>query len=278
MNIQQLEEQRQKFKKDLVLYIIYAISFFVLIIIVSNIIKYELHFLALFLIAFLGYNWYDKYKIYEKNYNSIIVAIAIKESYPNSNYLSTAFIKKEIFDDSNIFKSDYNVFTGDSFTQINDFGNLTFSELYVENRKSKNSELIFNGVFGFATFPFNFEGFTVLLPNTLTTFNYRFNSLEKVTLESPRFMEKWDVLSDSQIGARMALNTDIMSNLLYLHDELNCEIRISFRNNKVFFALTNAGFSPNIVVPIQSQYHFKKLKQQIQTIQKIVNTFKLYQA
>jgi Protein of unknown function (DUF3137) len=108
--------------------------------------------------------------------------------------------------------------------------------------------------------------------------NYTFNNLEKVTLESPRFMEKWDVLSDSQIGARMALNTDIMSNLLYLHDELDCEIRISFKNNKVFFALSNAGFSPNIVIPIQSQLHFKKLKQQIQTIQKIVNTFKLYQA
>jgi Protein of unknown function (DUF3137) len=77
----------------------------------------------------------------------------------------------------------------------------------VSQRTDSNNYTVFKGLFGYATFPFEFEGVTVLRPTNkiINKLNSQFALPNMIYLESPRFMEQWTVESTSQIGARLAL-------------------------------------------------------------------------
>jgi Protein of unknown function (DUF3137) len=148
-----------------------------------------------------------------------------------------------------ISKKEYVEYTGEDLIIFSDYGNLKLSELdinkidVVKDIEGKETELrvkYFQGIFGVATFPFTFDGTTIVQSRksqfTIQTLG------EVVRLESPRFMEIWSVSTDSQIGARLALGTDIMNNLLYLHDKVKKNISMSFISNQVFFAIEQTKF------------------------------------
>ena len=92
-------------------------------------------------------------------------------------------------------------------------------------------------------------------------------------------MEIWSVRSTSQLGARLALGTDIMNNLLYFKEKLgNKNLSMSFVGHQVFIAIDQKSFlEPNYKISVLDQESVKNLKEELQIITSIINTFKLKQ-
>jgi Protein of unknown function (DUF3137) len=92
-------------------------------------------------------------------------------------------------------------------------------------------------------------------------------------------MEIWDVQTNNQLGARMALGTDIMNNLLYLNDNLKVPISMSFIENKVYFAITQKSFlEPSFYESVYDTKEIQRFAKELSIIHEIVQTFKLYQS
>ena len=85
-----------------------------------------------------------------------------------------------------------------------------------------------------ADFPFDFDGQTWVLPKNKTHF---IQTGELVNLESSEFDGLFTVYSNNQMGARMALQTDIMVALIELKQVLNQTPHVAFINNQVWIAL-----------------------------------------
>jgi Protein of unknown function (DUF3137) len=224
--------------------------------------------------------WFRKYhNTYSKEFKSTVIKNFLLSYEGKLNYDLNGFIEPNYFYKSQLFLKRYSKYKGEDLITFNTFGDLKLCELDVEYRRKDSSYNMFKGVFGYATFPFEFEGVTVLEPKNAASM-YFVGSRTSVYLESPRFMETWNVQSTSQIGARLALNTDIMDNLLELKKQLGDRyISVSFVGNQVFFAIDQSNFlNPDYNLSINDQKTVKDFQLEIQTIQNIVETFKLNQS
>jgi hypothetical protein len=226
------------------------------------------------------------YTIYRKEYKMSIINDLILQGSDNALYTPTKFVESYLFDKSRLFSRDYNSYAGEDMISFTDFGNLQLSELTVtkreertnsDNTKTTETSTVFNGIFFVATFPFYFEGTTQLFPRSIAS---RFTAGENVRLESPTFMNIWDVKTTSQLGARMALGTDIMNNLLYLKESVGQnDVKVSFLDNQIFIAVNQKMFlEPNVNASVYDQTSTNVLKKQLLLITNIIQTFKLRQS
>jgi Protein of unknown function (DUF3137)/WG containing repeat len=210
----------------------------------------------------------------------IILAKSEKAVYEPEKY-----IESSVFDKSRLFSRSYDSFVGEDMITFNENGNLKLSEIdasytesYTDSEGNSKSRTItiFKGIFAVATFPFSFDGITTLYPKTWTS---GFAEFEDVKLESSRFMEIWTVKSNNQVGARMALGTDIMNNLLYFKESnKDKNITVSFIENQIFIAIDqNTFLEPNYKISVLDQESVKTVIKELKVIQSIVDTFKLKQ-
>jgi hypothetical protein len=227
-------------------------------------------------------------KVHEKfrqAFKQTVISEFLVEKLKIESYQPTNRIANSEFNQSQLFPTNYTKVVGEDLIEFSGFGNLKLSELDVtketiykdsDGKEQKKVETYFSGVYGYATFPFKFEGKTIVRPKNFFEINV---GLENVRLESVRFMELWSVSSDTQLGARLALGTDIMNNLLYLKEHLKeRKIHMSFVGQRVYFAIEQNKFlEPNWKIPVENQESVQDLILEIQTMQKIIDTFKLHQ-
>ena len=229
-----------------------------------------------------------KYNNFCKNFKTNITPAIVQEVYPDCEYKPFDYIDKVTFDQSMFFPRDHNRYSGEDLITFTDFGNLHLSELIVSKEETTRdmdgktrttTTNYFKGLFGYASFPFVFSGTTVLYDKKCFYRNYNSHkNAERVKLESPRFMEIFDVYSDDQIGSRLALQTDIMNNLLYLKEKIKSEINFSFIGNKIYLAIVYDNFlEPNWKLSVIDQVQNAKIKTDLQLIKHTIDTFKLYQ-
>jgi Protein of unknown function (DUF3137) len=231
---------------------------------------------GIFIFVFVLSNFLNKKDLFNKNYKKLIIPHIIKRISPQFLYGPEKSIDINIILESRLVLPNYTSFVGEDHIMFNTFGNLQICESLMYKHVEKDYNIIYlQGLFGFATFPFSFSGTTVLRPKDQSF--QAFNG-EKVRLESPRFMEIWDVQTDNQVGARMALGTDIMNNLLYLNDSLNVPISMSFIGNKVYFAISQKSFlEPSFYESVFDSKEVQKFTKELSVIHEIVQTFKLRQ-
>jgi Protein of unknown function (DUF3137) len=230
--------------------------------------------------------WFQYYYVrFRMSFKRDVINNLILQGSETAAYLPNKFIDSTFFDKCQLFDSDHDWYNGEDLVEFNEFGNLKISELNVtkqeEYRDSKGTAqtrtvIVFQGLFAVATFPFQFEGVTHVYAN-----NHFFKSSNKqnVILESPRFMEIWSVRSTSQVGARLALGTDIMNNLLYFKEKLGSRnLSMSFVSNQVFIAIDQNSFlEPDYKISVLEQESAKVLKEELDIIRNIIETFKLRQ-
>jgi Protein of unknown function (DUF3137) len=242
-------------------------------------------------IMLFGLGYWIPYAFFDANYGyfrdqfrSTILKDLVSR-YGNPGYSSEGFIGESIFRSSGLFQPDFTFYTGEDLLIFSNFGNLQLCELNIDTmnviNKGKGKEVevkvkFFQGLFGVATFPFTFEGETIVKARGS---KFTVQSIgEEVKLESPRFMEIWSISSTSQVGARLALGTDIMNNLLYLKEKVDKNISMSFVSNQVFFAREQDKFlEPDYCKSVLVQDSVKALQVELEIIQSIIGTFKLHQ-
>jgi hypothetical protein len=295
MNISELEELRVKAHKAIVFNFVCILVFLVGFGCFGLLVRfgtpnYSNYFFGYFVVGAIGLAWrlYLSDKVYQEfrfSFKSSVIASVIAKLLPNSKYEPKEGISKEIFGQSGLFNQGYTHYFCEDRISTTEFGNLKLSELNVyyettttdsQGHSSTSRTTIFKGIFGVATFPFLFEGRTFVIPRSIF---FDWVKGEEVKLESPRFMEIWKVKSDSQIGARLALGTDIMNNMLYLKDSLPKDnIHLSFVDQSMYFAISKSKFlEPDWKKPLIEQDVIKEFELEIQTITNIISSFKLHQ-
>lgn len=284
MTVKDLEIQRKKIITTSLTYIKWvliiigiSIALFIFKIIPSEGGSFEIFYtLSIITIILLILSIENKVNIFRQNYKRLMIPSIIEKITPNFLYEPQNTIDIDIILCSKLVLPDYTHFNGEDHIIFNTFGNLQICEIEVKKHLYKNRYVDYlTGLFGYATFPFNFEGTTVVQPR-----NYEFNTFnsKKIRLESPRFMDIWDVMSDDQIGARLALGTDIMNNLLYLNENIKTPISISFIGNRVYFAINQKSFlEPRFYNSVYNNETIQKFSKELSIIHDIVQTFKLRQ-
>ena len=191
-------------------------------------------------------------KIYDKN------------TIRKSQLIQSNFEDKEVFCDDYITSKSY--------------GNLKIAELKITRQLGKNSVKIFGGIIFSAQFPIQFNGRSFAFHKSFAELS-NLEGLEKVILESPRLMEKFNFYTTSQVEARMCFQTDIMSNLLDLCEQYGANFDLSFIDNTIYIALHQhqSFFEPNIFQTVFDPKIYQKFYEEITTLNQIITKFKLEQ-
>lgn len=120
------------------------------------------------------------------------------------------------------------------------FQEIVLSDRVKNERNEVRKELVFWGLVIRIGIGKVLDAHTIVLPrNTaLTFFRSAFSTFERVNLVSPKFEERFDVLSTDQVEARYVLDPAFMERVLEAVDLLGSKwLEISFRGSEIAFAV-----------------------------------------
>ena len=193
-------------------------------------------------------------KNYRSNFKKKIVKKITAFVDENLVYSPKGYVSREEFTNSGIFQKYCNSFSGeDHFKGKLAKTEIEFSEIIARHRtttgtgskKKEHYNLIFTGVFIVADFNKDFNGHTIVLPDTaerllgklgqsLQTMSSRG---ELVKLEDPEFEKEFCVYSDDQVEARYILSPSLMKRIVDFKRKWNTKVYLSFRYSKVYIAI-----------------------------------------
>jgi hypothetical protein len=172
----------------------------------------------------------------------------------NLVYSPEGFVPQEEFSNSGIFQKYCNRYNGEDHFQ-GKLGKtvIEFSEVVSKHVTSSGSgsnrkehqHLIFKGIFFVADFNKDFNGHTIVLPDTaermLGKFGQSLQTMssrgELVKLEDPEFEKEFCVYSDDQVEARYILSPSLMKRIVDFKRKWNTRVYLSFRHSKVYIAI-----------------------------------------
>ena len=196
-------------------------------------------------------------KDYAQEFKEKIIQLIVKFIDPSLEYESAGFIAECVFMGSQIFKISPDRYRGDDFVSgVLGKTQISFSELHAEYKtETRDSQgrtqtqwhTIFKGLFVIADFNKNFQGTTVVLPDTaerlfghlgkmLQSWNIMRGQL--IQLEDPEFEKLFAVYGDNQVEARYILSTSLMKRIVDFKKKSGRQIYLSFVGSKVFVAIS----------------------------------------
>ncbi len=183
----------------------------------------------------------------EKIIKPLIQAIDAKLTYSSNSHISS-----HLFNRSDLFSHPDRMNGNDLVKGNIDGTNIEFSDLHAE-KKHKNSKgqtswsTIFQGLFIVAEFNKNFNGKTLVLPDSAqSTFgnliggwlqSNNFSRDELVKMDDNNFEREFVVYSTNQIEARYILSHTLMKKLLLFKDKSKHPVYISFIGNHIHIAI-----------------------------------------
>jgi hypothetical protein len=192
-----------------------------------------------------------KYRLNFKN-NIVLKITAFVDE--NLVYTPDGFVSREEFTNSGIFQKYCNSFTGeDHFKGKIGKTAIEFSEVVGRHKTttgtgSKRKEqytTIFKGVFFVADFNKDFNGYTLVLPDTaekmLGKFGQNLQAFsskgELIKLEDPEFEKEFCVYASDQVEARYILSPSLMQRIVEFKRKWDTKVYLSFRDSKVYIAI-----------------------------------------
>lgn len=193
-------------------------------------------------------------KNYRSNFKKKIVKKITAFVDENLVYSPEGYVPRDEFTNSAIFQKYCNLYNGEDHfkgklgkTAI-EFSEVTGKHVTSSGTGSKRKEhqsLIFKGIFFVADFNKNFNGHTVVLPDTaermLGKLGQSLQSMssrgELVKLEDPEFEKEFCVYSSDQVEARYILSPSLMKRIVDFKRKWNTRVYLSFRYSKVYIAI-----------------------------------------
>ena len=206
-------------------------------------------------------------KEYRSKFKSSIIEKIVKFTDPGLSYEKDNYLHEPQFVTSSLFLKTPDRYHGDDYV----FGvigktRIEFSEIHAEyktetrdsqGRRHTRWNTIFKGIFFRADFNKNFQGRTVVLPDTaerlfgnlgtsLQSWNIARGQLIK--LEDPDFEKVFVVYGDDQIESRYILSTSLMKRIREFKEKTGKNICVSFTGSSVFVAIPYSQdmFEPRI--------------------------------
>ena len=255
--LEELELSRQQQYKGAKKWLNITIGIGVTSVLLLLVIKHPVVIIAGGIIAaacyFIGY--YSAAKKYKNEFKDKVFTKILHAVNPNLSYNKSGFIAKEKFFESRIFTERADRYSGEDYISgMADKTQIEFSELHTQERRvthnGKSTQVhyvtIFKGLFMIADFHKNFNGHTIVLPDTAEKLfgflgkklqNWNFTRDEVVHMENAEFENEFVVYSNDQVEARYILSTSMIQRILELKKKYNTNVYLSFINSKVFVAL-----------------------------------------
>lgn len=202
-------------------------------------------------------------KDYRENFKHNIIKELIHAIDNSLHYNKESYVREHHFVLSDLFGKPDRINGNDHVSGKIDGISLEFSDLHAE-KKHKDSKgrtswsTLFQGLFIISEFPKNFQGKTLIFPDTaqktfgdfigqwLQSKNVTKDALVK--MDDPEFEKEFVVYSNDQIEARYILSHSLMQRLVEFQKKSEQPLYVSFHQNKIFLAI-NYGkdlFEPTI--------------------------------
>jgi len=203
-------------------------------------------------IAFIAITMVSKQ--YRQDFKNKIIQKITAFVDENLVYSPENYVSRDKFTNSGIFQKYCNNYRGeDHFTGKLGKTEIEFSEVQgrhvtttgTGSKRKSHYTTIFKGIFIVADFNKNFNGHTIVLPDTaekmLGKFGQNLQSMssrgELVKLEDPEFEKEFCVYSDDQLEARYILSPSLMKRIVDFKRKWNTKIYLSFRDSKLYVAI-----------------------------------------
>lgn len=201
-------------------------------------------------------------KDYRNNFKKGIIENIVHFIDDDLEYQRTNYISRPAFVESKLFTRRPDEYSGDDYVK-GKVGQtkLEFSEIHAKyvthDKNGRKVHTIFKGMFFIADFHKNFNGKTLVLPDTaeklfgqLGTMLQSINKMrgQLIKLEDPEFEKMFAVYGDNQIEARYILSTSLMRRISEFKKKTKRPVYISFVGSKVHVAIsyTRNLFEPRI--------------------------------
>ena len=217
---------------------------------------------------------------YVKEFKNKIISPLIDAIDKNLNYSDSLYVSQHLFERSKLFSS-VDRLSGNDFVRGKiDNIPIEFSDIHAEKRHKDSKgrvswSTIFKGLFIVSEFNKNFQGHTVVLPDTAqSTFGDLIGNWlqsknmtrdELVKMDDPEFEKEFVVYSNDQIEARYILTHSLMKKLLLFKKKSQHPLYVSFVQNHIHLAVeyNKDLFEPSI---FRSLLKYKIAMEYIQTL------------
>jgi len=195
---------------------------------------------------------------YRRNFKQQVIGRLVSHLDPNLSYHPTGCISQSEFRASRIYRKRIDRYKGEDLIagQLGATA-LRFSELHAQykttstdskGRRKTTWHTIFKGVFFVADFNKDFQGLTLVLPDTmegwlgklgqsLQDWGDLFQPGDLVRLEDPEFERIFAVYAQDQIEARYILSPSLMQRLVAFRQRMDVNISLAFVNSNVYIAI-----------------------------------------
>ena len=282
-DLQKLEKEREKLKNK-----IYTIGFFYTLLALSIAIFFFLQSNDLNIFIFVGFAYIGVgafiYKILIKDYTSEfklkVIEPLISALDENLRYSPYSHVAQRTFLNSQLFKNIDRMSGNDYVTGKIDDIPIEFSDIHAE-QKHKDSKgrtsysTVFQGLFIKSEFNKNFQGATVVLPDTAQSLfgdfignflqSSNISRSELVKMDNVEFEKEFVIYSDNQVEARYILSHTLMQKLLHFKKRSKHPLYISFNLNNIYLAIAYNKdlFEPSI---FHSLLKYKVAMEYIETL------------
>lgn len=193
-----------------------------------------------------------------KKFKNRVIQKIISFVHESFQYRPEMYIDVSEFNESKIFYLKSNNFYGDDFVWGKvDKTEIKFSEVHARKGHGRYQTCIFDGLFFRADFNKDFNGTTIVLPDSderlFGHLGTVFQSLRKdrgelVYLEDLEFESYFKVYGTDQIESRYILSLSLMRRLVEFRQKMGRNIYLSFNQSSLFIAIpsTIAFFEPRI--------------------------------
>ena len=240
--------------------------------------------------ALFGFLYKMTMNKYRDNFKDDVIQKIVSFLEPGLRYDKNAHILKEEFVWSNLFQKKIDKFEGNDLVE----GKLAetairFSDIHAQYKttyKNKTTwHTIFKGQFFIADLNKEFNGRMVVLPDSaekllgqMGTFlqKYNFSREKLIKLDNPEFEKEFVVYANDEINSRYILTHSMMQNILNFKKKSKKEIYLSFRNSKIFIAISSKDmFEPNPFKPLNDFDIIKEYYESFVLVVGIVDELKL---
>jgi hypothetical protein len=222
------------------------------------------------LIAAVIYVWMQNSKLHDEWYSGFkhaVIGGLVEFLHEDLKYSPKRSIPVGRYMKSKIFLRQPDRYNGDDYVK-GTIGEteIEFSELHSEyktetrdseGRRQTHWHTIFRGLFFVGEFNKEFQGHTVVLPDTAEKAfgwlgqklqSWNFSRDELIKLEDPEFEREFVVYGKDQIEARYILSNSLMQRILQFKREAGRQIYLSFLNAEVYVAISysKALFEPSM--------------------------------
>ncbi len=190
---------------------------------------------------------------YTSEFKDKVIAPLIQEIDENLRYTKNIHVSEFEFINSKLFTSIPDKLDGNDYIsgKIDEVG-IELSDIHAqkEHKDSKGRSswsTIFQGLFIISEFNKNFNGRTIVLPDTAQSSfgdlvggwlqSHNISRDELVKMDNPEFEREFVVYGSDQIEARYILNHTLMQRLIEFKKRLKHKIYISFVSSKIYIAI-----------------------------------------